>query len=520
MPATRPRQKNSKASDSKSGELLALFSKKLRRRYAITLTLIALLAVLLQILLTNTLGNNEYDTRVLDAMHRQATLSQQITKTAHYIATARNSFKSTQYQEQLSNLLAEFQRKHISLQKEDAALNLKKNNNVQVIERFKEISPYYENIVTASNDMRITDNDANKAAKALQTLQSSEKAYLAEINNIATLYAHDAARRAEWKRRLSYGLMAAMVAVLIIGAYLVSSPAMRRVKESMQKAGSRENDLENLFAASPTALLMIDTQSLRILRGNRQLLELTGLTQNRLEGMSLHHLLDASYETNRTFIDRLQKDKALNEFEVVLMDIRHTTIESLASSRTIQFAGRPVMMLGFTNINQIKKAQRQLEYYATYDELTGLMNRRTGLAFLEKAMARAWRESSDLTVMYADLDGLKKANDRYGHAEGDRLIRAAANIITGLTRMSDCAVRLGGDEFLIILPNCSSQNARRIADNLERLLMALKSEDDEKRVFYSISCGITSYASERHGTPEDLIAEADKKMYRAKQMRK
>ena len=111
------------------------------------------------------------------------------------------------------------------------------------------------------------------------------------------------------------------------------------------------------------------------------------------------------------------------------------------------------------------------------------------------------------------------ANDLYGHAEGDRLIRAAANIMTGLVRASDFAVRLGGDEFLIILPNCSTQNAKRIVQNLEHLLSSIKN-DHPRQAVYSISCGVAEYAAERHASPDDLIAEADQKMYRAKQQKK
>ncbi len=520
MPNARSGGKSSKTGNPKSKGAATQFFRRLGRLHIATLTLVILLTSLLHIVSISIVENREYDSHITSITHRQATLSQQITKTSLYTASAPNPFQATRHQEQLSRLLAEFQRNQLGLIHGDAALGLKAENSEQMLELFKKTDSHYQNMVTAAEAILAAHNDGGKTAGLLQRLQLNESNFLAGIHDIASVYEREAKQRTEWGRWLSYGLMAAIVIALTTGLYLVSSPAMRRIKHDLQKQANRENDLDNLFAASPGALLMVDMETFRILRGNQQLQELTSLPQSRLEGLSLHQLLDASYDTNRTFIDKLKRDRTLNEFEVVLMDVRHSVIESLASSRAIQYAGKPVMVLGFTNINQIKKTQRKLEYYATYDELTGLMNRRTGLAFLEKAMARAWRESSDLTVIYADLDGLKKANDRYGHAEGDRLIRAAANIITGLTRMSDCAVRLGGDEFLIILPSCSSQNAKRIANNLERLLMALKSDDDKKRALYSISCGITSYVPDRHGTPEELIAEADKKMYHVKQMRK
>ena len=129
------------------------------------------------------------------------------------------------------------------------------------------------------------------------------------------------------------------------------------------------------------------------------------------------------------------------------------------------------------------------------------------MLFLEKAMARSWRDSQPLSVIHANMNGLKVANERYGQREGDQLLRAASNIMTGLVRTSDFAVRLGGDDFLIILPNCSGQNAKRIVENLERLLQSIK-HDSPRRFVYSVSCGIATFDADRHGSPDAFIADA------------
>jgi diguanylate cyclase (GGDEF)-like protein len=145
----------------------------------------------------------------------------------------------------------------------------------------------------------------------------------------------------------------------------------------------------------------------------------------------------------------------------------------------------------------------------TYDEVTGLVSQPVGMLFLEKAMARSGRDAHPLSIIFANLNGLSVAIERYGQGEGDELLRAAATIMTGLIRSSDFAVRLSGDDFLIILPSCPTQNAHRIVDNLERLLKALKS-DIPRQFVYSISSGVATFTEERHASPDDLLAEARK----------
>lgn len=311
-----------------------------------------------------------------------------------------------------------------------------------------------------------------------------------------------------------WGSIALMIAAFLLLGLLAArivAPATQRIRRDMEARLRSKRELGYLFSANPTAMLLIETETLTILRANRKLLDLTNLLPEQVVGNLLNSLLDTGFEANRLLLEKLSSDDMPDGLEVALLDTGQAVIEALVSARAIRLDDRPLLALGFTSINELKSAQQSLEYYATYDELTGMVNRRTGLMFLEKAMARSWREKSALSVIHANLDGLKQANEIYGYAEGDRLLRAAASIMTGLIRTSDFGVRLDADEFLIILPNCLPENAVRIAENLERLLAAITAGDDNRQAIYSIRCGIAGYASERHASADDLIREAGKK---------
>jgi diguanylate cyclase (GGDEF)-like protein/PAS domain S-box-containing protein len=496
-----------------------LTASQLHRRNIVALTLIALLTIFSQVVVQFLIADQEHDSRIVNIAGRQRMLSQKITKISFYISDSDNAETVEQYRNQLSEALALWQRTHQGLQKGDREMGLPGNNSAAIKTLFQKIEPSHQAIVAAS-DLIISSPDDTIALKiAAKSIQKYEPDFLDGMDAIVFRYDKEAKDKVEIARWLELGLMTITLIVLVLGALLIFAPATRRLRRDMQELADSEQDLERLFEASPTAMMMVDLDDLSIIRANQKALELTKLAHDHLLHKSLANLLHSDYDANRTFMEKLRGDKALNEFEVVLLDTNKDVIESLVSSRIIGFAGRSVYVLGFTNINELKKTQQSLEYFATYDELTGLVNRRTGLMFLEKSMARSWRESSPLSIIFADLDGLKMANDTFGHAEGDRLIRAAANIMTGLIRSSDFAVRMGGDEFLIILPNCPPINAQRVVENLENLLSAIKNDNTNHSV-YSISCGVATYVADRHTSPDELIAEADQEMYRAKNARK
>ena len=142
------------------------------------------------------------------------------------------------------------------------------------------------------------------------------------------------------------------------------------------------------------------------------------------------------------------------------------------------------------------------------DDLTGVLTRRPGRECLERAIARAQAAPTPLTLAYADVDGLKAANDQQGHASGDRLLHAVGRALLDNLRPYDIVIRYGGDEFVCALIDCSPETAVRTMD---RVLEQLSQHEPPGR----LSVG---YAHLRvHDTLDRLLARADKAMYRSRQ---
>jgi diguanylate cyclase (GGDEF)-like protein len=117
-------------------------------------------------------------------------------------------------------------------------------------------------------------------------------------------------------------------------------------------------------------------------------------------------------------------------------------------------------------IKERERLQRELEHLADHDPLTGVANRRRLEQDLTRELARARRDGKPLCLVTLDLDGLKEHNDAYGHAAGDRLLKYVASTWAGALRVTDLIARTGGDEFLVLLPDCTLEMAERLSDRL------------------------------------------------------
>jgi len=166
-----------------------------------------------------------------------------------------------------------------------------------------------------------------------------------------------------------------------------------------------------------------------------------------------------------------------------------------------------------------KRLEDELLQHATTDILTGVFNRRMGLAVLEKQLRLVRRSGNDLAVCFADIDNLKTVNDALGHIEGDRLIVDVAAALKDSLRELDSLCRLGGDEFLVIMPHCSAEQARAFMGRVESNLARINAEGD-RPFTRSVSFGFAESVPGRPSGADELVARADEEMYKDKQRRK
>jgi diguanylate cyclase (GGDEF)-like protein len=161
------------------------------------------------------------------------------------------------------------------------------------------------------------------------------------------------------------------------------------------------------------------------------------------------------------------------------------------------------------------RVERELTQLAKFDPLTGLPNRQLFRDRLEQALRRIDRGGQILALIFIDLDGFKAVNDRYGHAIGDRLLKAVAGRLRRVVRRSDTVARLGGDEFTIILEGLRHvDDAARVA---EHALVSLRQSFELGGIVVELGASLgVAIASHPSEVPDALTHRADVAMYRAK----
>jgi diguanylate cyclase (GGDEF)-like protein len=161
-------------------------------------------------------------------------------------------------------------------------------------------------------------------------------------------------------------------------------------------------------------------------------------------------------------------------------------------------------------------AHEKLKFLAYHDPLTGLLNRRVLEDVLKREFIRAVRYKNSLSVAFIDLDDFKRVNDTYGHTRGDDLLKHMAKQLMNMCRETDVVARFAGDEFVIILPETSRENAENLISRLTKNLSEHPLKRGKTIIPVSFSFGLASTEDKSIKSHQQLLKKADRQLYRAK----
>jgi diguanylate cyclase (GGDEF)-like protein len=161
------------------------------------------------------------------------------------------------------------------------------------------------------------------------------------------------------------------------------------------------------------------------------------------------------------------------------------------------------------------ESREKLRFQATHDGLTGLWNRSSVLDMLHREMDRANRNEGFTGVLMLDLDHFKRVNDKYGHQAGDAVLKSAADRIAEMVRPYDIVGRYGGEEFLVVLPNCDIEQSRQTAERICAAVGDVPILLGNREIRVTVSIGVTACAANTF-QENQLLAIADIALYKAK----
>lgn len=167
-------------------------------------------------------------------------------------------------------------------------------------------------------------------------------------------------------------------------------------------------------------------------------------------------------------------------------------------------------------IFQISQLETEMRVLATYDGLTKLLNRRVFLERAEYAFNIAKREKQNFSILVVDLDFFKRINDQYGHAVGDVVLATFGHLVRKISRDSDIAGRVGGEEFTFFLPNTTAAEAEYFAERLHAAVKESSVNHEGTQICYTVSVGLASFTGNNTSSLDSLLQFTDSALYEAK----
>lgn len=281
-----------------------------------------------------------------------------------------------------------------------------------------------------------------------------------------------------------------------------------------QALGEARDYAEKIIRCMPSGMLVVNTD-FEIISANRALRQMCHIPKNvPLEGLPLGKVLPSGILLS-TCESVLQNGRHAHEVEIQFShgsDIYYFEVNISAT----MLGDASMLLILLQDISAHKRYAEKLAHQATHDALTSLPNRNLMKDRLDQALAYADRAGLLVAVLFLDLDRFKNINDSLGHEAGDELINAVSKRLVDSVREGDTVARIGGDEFVMILPNITYEDDAVHVANKILGAVALPTKLNGQELFPSASIGISLYPKDgKNGTT--LLKHADTAMYLAKE---
>jgi diguanylate cyclase (GGDEF)-like protein/PAS domain S-box-containing protein len=313
-----------------------------------------------------------------------------------------------------------------------------------------------------------------------------------------------------------------MALVALLAMLAVALGVLRARRHSQKKVESDYAPHRAAFEQSPNGALLVDGDSLKVVDANPALQRNLGYTLDEVRGLSVTALFtDGSGDPDLLLrklrdpnsrlpleIQQCSKDGTLRSVEVVAQNL------DLGTRRLLSLTANDVSVRRKVQAQLLEK-QQHLDHLAHHDQLTGLPNRLYLAAYLPGAIEEAKRNGAMLAVLFLDLDRFKHINDSRGHETGDKLLKAVAQRLRATMRNEDVVVRMGGDEFIVVLKTGRtndqvSEAASRITEAMAEPVIV-----DGRPLVTTASIGVSLYPRDGADMGE-LLRHSDTAMYQAK----
>ena len=209
-------------------------------------------------------------------------------------------------------------------------------------------------------------------------------------------------------------------------------------------------------------------EGILVLDSDFRIVDFNSVAQEFISNLTIHNLGNSflNFPLGKTLFERKESDR----FELSLERDNKLYAFEFKKNPVIVDCKTTAFIYIFSDITVLKDNMADLSFIASHDFLTGLYNRRSFMEEADKELARVDRYGGELSIIMFDIDFFKKVNDNYGHLAGDEILKRLSKVISNNLRITDTFGRIGGEEFCILLPETSMENARIFAEKIRKIV--------------------------------------------------
>lgn len=478
------------------------YYKKASKNYIALFVLLIILVIAKHLMVQTLVSNQEESANLVNIAGRQRMLSQKITKDALLVARNQTSREFEYYSEDLEKSLTEFQEAHLFL--------TQRENDEEITKMFIELESYYNNIVSSGNQILKNLSDYQLIPPEAEKIRQNEFFFLLIMDDIAFHYDEDTTKAISEIRITNNVFMGIIGIIFILFTTIIIKPINETMKKTFLEIHENSTNIMRMFNTMKNPLFLInkDGEIISVNKEGKKLINQYDFNENK---NIISKNINWITINIKDIIETINVEGKTDECEGTIKDPegkeRYVSVSGFAST----YKGEDVIFIALNDFTDQKQAEEQIREIATKDGLTGLYNRRYLDMIIEEEIERAERYDIPFSLFILDLDHFKKINDEWGHPVGDTVLKQTADLILKNIRLSDIPLRIGGEEFLVLMPHTNLEGAKKAAEKLRNEIEKLIHPVAGK---YTASFGV---AERRRGeTYHHLYQNADSALYKAK----
>lgn len=484
-------------------------------RYIPAFAIIIILIIARQFIVDYQIDQNRYTSKIINIAGKQRMLSQMITKDIYILSHSEDSEEMDYYLNQLISSCEEFEMSNGSLINGDLGNGIYVENSDAIKNYFSEIESSFNVVIkTGENVIKlVSENQLNhdEIIEEMYSLLENEPIFLEGMEKIVDQYELEASEKIDLLTNIEMILFWLILVVVVFFVLFIFFPFEKIIKDSFERTNETRSGILKLLHIIQEPVFLIREEDTRVVLMSgeaRNIIKNTGFD----EKIILKDALDIISIDKDILFDLIIKEEKVNNLEVVISKNKNENLTFLLSASKVRYLGKPSVLITLFDITTQKDAEDMLRHMSVRDKLTGLYNRYFLDEIINEEMNRALRYNFQLSVFILDLDHFKNVNDTWGHPVGDIILKETAELATRNLRRSDFLIRIGGEEFLLLMPHTNLKEAMVVANKIRKEI-----EDIVHPIIgkYTASFGVAQW--DKSESFKELYERADEALYKAKE---